>query len=259
MRSWLKGRSPAESKISMVQESSNITVATYNVHQCVGTDGRRDPGRIARVILELNASVLGLQEVDSESGGTEEKAQMNYLSKATGYKAIPGPTIKRHRGHYGNVLLTAFPVRESRDVDLSFRTQEPRGAIVAVLDVCSRPLRVIVTHLGLNSRERSHQVEILKEIIRAERADPLILLGDMNEWFPLAPALRTLNRHMGKPPGPPSFPSRFPVLALDRIWVDPIRALGRVRVHRTPLACIASDHLPVTAGIEIPPPRSDGV
>jgi len=200
---------------------------------------------------------LGLQEVDSESGGTDERAQMDYLAKATGYTAIPGPTIKRHRGHYGNVLLTAFPVLESHDVNLSFRSQEPRGAIVAVIEVCSRPLRVIVTHLGLNSRERSHQVEILKRVIGAQRGDPLILLGDMNEWFPLARALRALHRRFGKPPGPPSFPSRFPLLALDRIWVDPIGALRRVRVHRTPLACIASDHLPVKAGIEIPPRGSD--
>lgn len=40
-----------------------FTIATYNVHDCVGTDGRRDPERVARVIAETGADILALQEV----------------------------------------------------------------------------------------------------------------------------------------------------------------------------------------------------
>ena len=87
-------------------------MATYNVHKCVGLDRRKDPARVAAVIRELEVDIIGLQEVDNRSGGTYESAQMDFLAGETGYEAIPGPTIKLSNGHYGNVLLTRWPVLE---------------------------------------------------------------------------------------------------------------------------------------------------
>ncbi|HDR16202.1 MAG TPA: hypothetical protein ENN79_12090, partial [Desulfobacteraceae bacterium] len=83
-----------------------LRISTYNIHKCVGLDRRRDPERIATVIGEINADVIGLQEVDNRSDGRGESAQMDFLAEKTGYKALPGPTIKHTSGHYGNVLLT---------------------------------------------------------------------------------------------------------------------------------------------------------
>ena len=39
-----------------------MRVATYNVHSCIGGDGRHDPERVATVIAELNADIVALQE-----------------------------------------------------------------------------------------------------------------------------------------------------------------------------------------------------
>jgi endonuclease/exonuclease/phosphatase family metal-dependent hydrolase len=77
-------------------------------------------------------------------------------------------------------------------------------------------------------------------------------MGDINEWFPPSPGLRSMNRHLGPTPALPSFPSRLPVLALDRIWVRPRGALVALAVHRSALARIASDHLPVRAELVLP-------
>jgi endonuclease/exonuclease/phosphatase family metal-dependent hydrolase len=108
-----------------------------------------------------------------------------------------------------------------------------------------------VTHLGLTSSERRNQVERLSLILRSEREQPVILLGDTNEWFPLSRTIHTLHRFFGKSPAKPTFPAWLPLLPLDRIWVRPRGALETVRVHKSSLAKIASDHLPLSVNIAL--------
>jgi endonuclease/exonuclease/phosphatase family metal-dependent hydrolase len=75
----------------------------------------------------------------------------------------------------------------------------------------------------------------------------LVVLGDINEWFPFSRPLRWFNRLLGRSVAERSFPSRWPLFALDRVWVRPRPALLALKAHRTPLAERASDHLPVKA------------
>jgi endonuclease/exonuclease/phosphatase family metal-dependent hydrolase len=228
---------------------ADFRVATYNVHRCVGLDRKRDAGRIASVIRELNADVIGLQEVDNRSDGAGESAQMDFLARKTGYDAIPGPTIKRSNGHYGNVLLTRRPVVEKREIDLCFSCREPRGAIEALLSVHEGEIRVIVTHLGLTFSERWFQIARLVDVIQEKTSPLFVLLGDINEWFPTGRGLKLLHGLLGKPPVTRSYPSWRPFLALDKIWVKPKEALERIWVHKSRLSRVASDHLPVVAEI----------
>jgi endonuclease/exonuclease/phosphatase family metal-dependent hydrolase len=222
-----------------------FSVATYNVHKCVGKDGVRNPERVAKVIQELKADLVGLQEVDSRSDGVEESAQMAYLAQAIGFNAVAGPTIRRADGEYGNVLLTNWPVLESRLQDISFPKREPRGALDVLLEIHGELIRVVVTHLGLTQAERWHQAKCLEALLCPEREDVLILLGDMNNWFPKSRSLRLLHRCLGRAPGRATFPSRRPFLSLDRIWVRPQEALLSVYAHKSALARVASDHLPL--------------
>jgi len=224
-------------------------VATYNVHRCVGTDRQLDPGRVAAVIRELKADVIGLQEVDNRSEGTHESAQMDFLASETGCKPIPGPTIKYSYGHYGNALLTRWPVLEKQEIDLCFSRREPRGAIEALLSVHGRPVRVFVTHLGLAFAERRYQMGRLINCIGQDTDLITVLLGDINEWLPISWGLRQIHRRLGRSRALLSFPSWRPFLPLDRIWVRPNDALKRIWVHRTKLSCVASDHLPVVGEI----------
>jgi endonuclease/exonuclease/phosphatase family metal-dependent hydrolase len=229
---------------------ADFKVATYNVHKCVGLDRRCDPARVASVIRELNADVIGLQEVDNLSDGVSESAQMDFLARETGYEAISGPTIKRLNGHYGNALLTRWPVLAKREIDLSFSSfREPRGAIEALLSMHDREVRVITTHLGLTFSERWFQITRLVDVIMEKTSPLFILLGDINEWFSPGRGLKLLHRLLGRRSALRSYPSWRPFFALDRIWVKPEEALKRTWVHKTSLSRVASDHLPVVAGI----------
>ena len=195
-----------------------ITVASYNIHQCRGVDDRKDPKRTTRVIAELDAQLIGLQEVHSTF---IQSPQLDTLSRTTGLNVIPGPTMHRSDGHYGNVLLSAYSPLSVQPIDLSFPGREPRGAIDAELKIQNRKVRVIVTHLGLIARERQFQVDRLSDSLSSQKCDLLVLMGDFNEWFPFRRHLLLLNRLLGKMSPVPTYPSRYPILALDRIWVRP--------------------------------------
>ena len=228
-----------------------ITVASYNIHQCLGVDDRKDPERTTRVIAELDAKLVGLQEVHSTF---LQSPQLDTLTRSTGLSIISGPTMHRSDGHYGNVLLTGHSPLAVRHIDLSFPGREPRGAIDAQLNIQGRSVRVIVTHLGLNTRERQYQVERLSDSLLPQEHDLLLLMGDFNEWFPFRRQLLLLNRLLGKISTRPTYPSRYPILALDRIWVRPKEALRHTKIHKSPLARISSDHLPLKARIAIRTP-----
>ncbi len=216
---------------------SCLRIASYNVHGCVGTDGRKDAARIARVIQELECDTVGLQEVDY---------RLDYVAQRVGMQVIPGLTLIRHDGPFGNALLTRRKILDVRRLYLGYGRREPRNALDVDLEVGGQKLRVIVTHLGLFPAERRWQVRKLLELMRATN-EQLVILGDINEWLPLSRPLRWLNRLLGHSVADRSFPSRWPLVALDRVWVRPRRALLALKAHRSPLAQIASDHLPVKA------------
>jgi endonuclease/exonuclease/phosphatase family metal-dependent hydrolase len=227
-----------------------LSVATYNIHCCVGTDGRDDPDRIADVIRELQVDVVGLQEVGSWRRLEGGLHQVDYLAQATGMTPVRGLRLLRHRGPYGNALLTRRRVLDVRRLELSVARREPRGAIDVDLSLGGSKCRVIVTHLGLRPYERRHQVNRLLAALRETPEGLVVLLGDFNEWFFVGRPLRWLHSHFGRSGSIPTYPSCRPLLALDRIWVQPKEALNAVQVQRTPVSRAASDHLPVRAAIE---------
>jgi endonuclease/exonuclease/phosphatase family metal-dependent hydrolase len=139
-------------------------------------------------------------------------------------------------------------------LDLSFPGREPRGAIGATI-ACGgdQRLQIVTTHLGLRPAERRYQVQRLLELFDAERAVPAVLLGDLNEWLLWGRPLRRLHAYFKETPAPATFPARFPLFALDRVWVRPRSALVHLAANVSELARRASDHLPITAVLECPP------
>jgi endonuclease/exonuclease/phosphatase family metal-dependent hydrolase len=236
-----------------------VSALSYNIHECVGTDRRRDPSRIAQIINESGAQIIGLQEVHSDSSGTEELHQMNYLAAVTGLQAVPGPSQERRNGHYGNVLLTSCKILTVQKLDLSYPGREPRGAVDADLEIGGEAVRVMVTHLGLLPAERRFQVRKLLIALAEQRTRIVILLSDFNEWLPAGRSLRWLHTHLGKTALLRTFPSAFPVFALDRIWVSPASALVELSRVRTALSRIASDHLPLKAIFRVAGADSGGL
>lgn len=234
-----------------------LVVASYNIHKCVGTDGRFDPARIAAVIAELDADVVAVQEADKRFGRRQGLLDIKALEKQTGLSLIP--TSERADGHgwHGNALL----LRKGRVSDmrrLALPGAEPRGALVVDLDLPAGPLRLVAAHLGLLRRSRRWQVRSILDAINEGPPMPILLVGDLNEWRPG----RKSSLHELRPVFGPlvhahfSFPSYFPVVALDRVIGSP-GLVTAMEVHDSELARVASDHLPLKATIDIRAARKE--
>lgn len=240
----------------MPRPARRIVAATYNIHRCVGTDGRYSPSRIALVLEELDADIIGLQEVDSRLAAAGACDQLTFLAQRLGFHVAAGLNIVCHRGHYGNALLSRWPILASRLIDLSAVGREPRGGIDA--DVAwpaeDGALRVIVTHLGLRAWERRRQMVSLLGHIRGreDASRPLLLMGDFNEWVRSGPVSRSLSGAMSCEDYVASFPARWPLLPLDRICGRSLTLSRRPARHVSDTSRVASDHLPVRAVFTLP-------
>ena len=252
----ITGDHPAPGPIvPIVDEVASVRIVTYNIHTCIGVDRRYDPDRIVAVLREINADIACLQEVGARRSIRRLADQWAYLGDATGCRVILGAGIRDHRRRFGNAILTRFPVLSARSLDLTVADYEPRGAIDADLLLGHRVLRVIATHLGLRAGERRLQANRLmaalgeSALANRRKPDAVLLMGDLNEWRGRGGAIRVFDRSLGPSAAERTFPSWMPVLALDRIYADGPAVLRDVCVYRTPLARLASDHLPLVGSL----------
>lgn len=256
----LKNRKKARPKLAGEPDRPQGTlIASYNVHKCVGADRRFDPERTSRVIHEIDADVIGLQEADTRFGERTGLLDLHRLERETGLIPVPVAGVAKAHGWHGNVVL--FKQGTVRDVhQINLPGLEPRGALIAELELArGGSLRIIAAHLGLLHRSRAQQTRLIVDLMNDGSETPTILLGDLNEWrLGDRSSLNTFQSAFGPlPPAVPSFPSALPLLALDRIMANRRGMISAVEVHDSPLARIASDHLPIKAVVSLETLASD--
>ncbi|WP_226632316.1 endonuclease/exonuclease/phosphatase family protein [Novosphingobium profundi] len=229
-----------------------LTFASYNIHKAVGLDRRRDHERILRILLEVDADIVALQEVDRRFGRRMAALPLDAIHAATDYTPVPLSMKPDSLGWHGNALLVrkGIELLEAAPVDLP--VLEPRGAVRADLAVEGRRVRVVGMHLDLSGLRRRQQVRrVLHHIAQCRKECPTVLLGDFNEW-----SQKGCFREFGQDwrvlaPGR-SFPSRRPMAQLDRIIISEGWEVRGTNVHRSALSAIGSDHLPVFAALDLP-------
>jgi endonuclease/exonuclease/phosphatase family metal-dependent hydrolase len=241
-----------------------LRILTYNVHRCLGTDGRLSPHRIAEVIASCRPDIVALQELDVRRARTGGVDQAELIARELEMDFHFHPALRVMEELYGDAILTARPSRLVKTGPLPgltrFPKREPRGALWASVNVGEAQLQVINTHLGLRANERLAQVESLLGpgwLEHPSCRDPVVLLGDFNS-FAASRAYRRLTAKLqdaqrAPRPGRPraTFPAFFPIYRIDYAFVSrSIEVLG-ASVVRTPLSRVASDHLPLLVDLRI--------
>ena len=221
-----------------------FTVASYNIHKGEGLDGRVDLGRIADVLGEIDADLVGVQEIF--------QPQAEELAERLGMRGAMGVTRTLRDLPYGNAVLSRFVIQDALPFELTRPAREPRGGIRLDLAVDERVLHLFNVHFGLSIRERAEQVRELvqRHILGADLTGSRVVMGDLNEWFPGAVG-RALRRELYGPRIRRTHPAPLPLFPLDRIYWDRSLHADGFHVHRSRLARVASDHLPVVARLRL--------
>jgi endonuclease/exonuclease/phosphatase family metal-dependent hydrolase len=233
-----------------------LRVVTWNVHGCVGPDGRFLPARTALVLAALAPDLALLQEVGDNRGVRPPVDQAGALAGALGLACVVGLTLKTSLHGYGQATLTRLPVLGSETLDLSVPGREPRLALEVDVGRDEVRLRTLNVHLGLGASERRAQLRRLLPHLRPGGAR-VVLGGDFND-FPPGPVSLTLRHRLvdaaARLERRRTFPSRWPILRLDRVYCSTELGILGAFVDRSARAREASDHLPVVVDIEPRPP-----
>ncbi|WP_237214499.1 endonuclease/exonuclease/phosphatase family protein [Falsiroseomonas oryziterrae] len=222
-----------------------MRVATYNVHRGLDLRGWPRPEPMRRVIVMLGAEIVALQEALSWRRG-RDLIGLEELALSAGLVAVP---VAGAPGWRGNVLLVRRGIRLLHAEGLPIGGWEPRGAILAELQLAHGMLRVVGTHLSLRRGTRRHQAMLLLDAIRRRPCMPTVLLGDLNEWRAGQGALGVLEPVFGRAPRSLTFPAPRPLLSLDRILGDRPGLVRDIAPHDAAPARRASDHLPLVGRI----------
>lgn len=226
----------------------SFKVASYNIHKGIGTDGKRDPARILKVLAEIDADIVCLQEADLRFGTRASVLPRFLIESHTDYEPVPLDVQHDSMGWHGNAILTRRDIAVEHHDIIHIPCLEPRGVVTATLDLGGASVSVFGMHLDLSGLWRARQARTIAALGEAARDQrPTVLMGDLNEWRASAGAFREFGRHFNLLDPGPSFPSRRPLGRLDRIMHCPGLRVTGFGVHRSALAATASDHLPVWA------------
>lgn len=236
--------------------------ATWNVHRAKGQDGRVDPVRVVDAIgtaLAAHASdVLALQEADGECRPHARILDVAKIAQTTGLSSVHDRAALRwgpqSDGFLGTILFLHPRLERTHADVIDLPGHCHRGAISVETQVDGRNVRIISTHLSLSQPLRIMQMRIIGQYLRRRPKMQTILLGDLNEWRPwggFAFSRKCVGTTL-RGPARATFPTRRPVLPLDRILTEAPGMVQDIRVIDTPETNSASDHRPLVGLVTIP-------
>ncbi|HEV7554775.1 MAG TPA: endonuclease/exonuclease/phosphatase family protein [Kofleriaceae bacterium] len=244
-----------------------LRVLSYNIHKCIGgVDRKYEPSRVADVISRLEPDVVLMQEVDAGVERSNGDRQVDLLGELLGMRYrtwFPNVEV-RGGGHYGNAVMSRYPIIESTNIDLSIRFKKKRSALHSVLrirqDDTDRTVHVFNMHLGLARYERRRQIQTFLDshpFNNLHHETPVVVGGDLNDIYGRLGELLAPAGFRGTDARPRTFPAWGPMRALDAIFVR--GAVDYMKLSRcdSDLARRASDHRPLVAEVRLHAPRQE--
>lgn len=250
--------------------NAHLKVLTVNIHKGFTAFNRKFVlSELRDAIRHVGADVVFLQEVQGEH------EIHSYSQRFPNWQVMPhyefmadtiwpqfayGRNSVYPHGHHGNALLSKFPIVRHLNRDVSEQGSEKRGLLHCVLRLPGHQdeVHALCVHLGLRETHRQRQIEKLCDILRNDvpRDVPLIVAGDFNDWR------QRVHRRLESCAGleevfelasgraARTFPARWPLLRLDRIYVRNASVHAPVVLPHRPWSHL-SDHAPLAAEVRL--------
>ncbi|MEI6737764.1 MAG: endonuclease/exonuclease/phosphatase family protein [Pseudomonadota bacterium] len=235
--------------------TASISIATYNIHKGLSPLNRKLVIHDVRDKLHVfDADIVLLQEVQGAHAKQKKRfanwpelPQHEHIADMADGRytdIVYGLNVQHHHGDHGNAILSAYPIVNWVNRNVSHHRFENRGHLMARIDIpsLSVPLTCVCVHLGLFHRSRVMQIERLIEFLQeaAPSPAPLVVAGDFNDWRARHSQLsKKLENELGlveafeAAHGAPArtFPAILPVFTLDRIYVRGLKVEDARRLH----------------------------
>lgn len=218
-------------------QKQRLRILSYNIHKGFSLDRRFVLSAIKSAVIETGAELVFLQEVQGEHHTYSKKikswpevSHLEYLADSIWPHFAYGKNAVYTNGHHGNAILSKYPILQWENIDISNNRFERRGLLHATIEMHEpgkKDLHAICVHLDLFEAGRAQQVQKIVKRIHNHVPDdcPLIVAGDFNDWREIISPILEKELHVkevfrdlhGK--HATSFPSWFPFLSLDRIYL----------------------------------------
>lgn len=245
----------------MSHKHSRFRVLSYNIHQGLTIHRQKIALSILKeAISSVGADLVLLQEVAGTKNGGKTENQLHHLAEELWpYHAYQANSVFAG-GFHGNAILSRYPIKKWKYHDLTVKPLDKRGLLHAEIVVPNydAPVEVIALHLGLLQFERRRQItKVCNFIDKLPEHSRCVLGGDFNDWRQLV--TKRLTKRVGLKEAHLShnskhaktFPARFPVLRLDRIYYRGLHIKNAKVMKGQPWKYL-SDHLPLLAEFDLP-------
>lgn len=242
-------------KTLRAQASQQLRICSYNIHKGFSTSNRRFLlDDIRHAIRTVDSDFVFLQEVMGESHrkrSTHLQNQFEFLADSIWHHKAYGQNAIYDKGHHGNAILSKYPFIEHKNIDVSQWSMSQRGLLLGRTEI---GVYLLCAHFGLLAFEREAQLKTLVKLVKKEvpAQAPLIIAGDFNDWnLDIHKKITTqlkvqeaCSMAFGKPAK--TFPSKFPLLPMDRIYYRNIELVDADVLSGKPWSKL-SDHCALAA------------
>jgi endonuclease/exonuclease/phosphatase family metal-dependent hydrolase len=252
-------------EVALAQSVYKVRVLTLNMHKGFTVFNRKFIlPELREAVRTLSTDIVFLQEVHGSHNqhaarfsNWPSESQYEFLADTMWPEYAYGRNAVYPSGDHGNALLSKFPIVRYENLDVSIGKIEQRGLLHSVLKMPNgKELHAICVHLGLRESHRRQQLELLCDMVKKLPAnDAVIVAGDFNDWRVRAnKVLARVGFHeaffeeFGK--SAKSFPARWPLLSLDRIYVRNATTHHPEVLHRQPWSHL-SDHAPLAVEVHL--------
>ncbi|KNC91598.1 endonuclease/exonuclease/phosphatase family protein [Trabulsiella odontotermitis] len=245
----------------------SLKVLTINTHKGFTALNRRfilpelrDAVRTVSADIVCLQEVLGAHEVHPlHVENWPDTSHYEFLADTMWSDFAYGRNAVYPEGHHGNAVLSRYPIARYQNLDISVGESEKRGILHCQITPpdLDHPIHVMCVHLGLKEIHRQQQLSLLSDYVNElPEGHPVVVAGDFNDWrqranHPLkvqAGLEEIFTRATGRPAR--TFPVRFPVLRLDRIYVKNASASSPTALALSNWRHL-SDHAPLSAEIHL--------
>lgn len=243
-----------------------LKVLTVNMHKGFTALNRRFIlPELRDAVRSTSADLVFLQEVLGEHEKHASRyedwpktSQYEFLADSMWSDFAYGQNAVYPDGHHGNALLSKYPIKSWRNLDVSITGPERRGLLHCVLDVPGHEqVHAICVHLSLLESHRQLQIVLLNQLLKSlPPKDPVIIAGDFNDWKLQGNAAlsqrndlhEVFERHHGQLAK--TYPARWPLLRLDRIYLRNTSGQNPQILASKPWPHL-SDHLPLAVEVQL--------